>query len=512
MAVHISIVHELLNLISQYNYTNMIGYISPRQSISHGDYHKYYLSEEYWLDTRRCFRYGKENPDQLFEIFGAFNDEDPIDVHDDICNRISRESELYASVGHVTLGMRSLHISDWIKSMQKPDTFSDELMLFALSRTYQHHSCLFTSFRGWSTIDLNDLLSFDEMLTVCHVKLVYIEERMFGELCLKPFSTEWKEIVTAVPKYMVSNKKSPPPALDITVKLTAESNVPAIMGIINDDHDDLSHSTTTAMVADTASPDQMQVTGPTSDMNVINTSGASPSLTINADTNGLNDTEPIDSDSETTKTDEEPVIGINSNTDTPENNMKGINPDTPTEENDMKDKNINMLDASSSDSNAMNDINSVQPLNSFNDETKGTATNAVNSGSIVTMIGLNNGDFNIEDTSIDWALHPDQARAMENVDTLVPSLSTQDHNSDISSECECITEDPEGYLLWIHEQEAKKHCYSVPLKRLSSGDIYTMSGKAPKWSEIDPYSSLKDEGDNTDISETKKSDEETDSR
>ena len=83
-------------------------------------------------------------------------------------------------------------------------------MLFALSQTYQCYSCVYTSFRGWSTITSDELLLFDEMLTVCHVKLVYIGERMFGELCLKPFSSKRKQMVTAVPKYIVSDENSPP--------------------------------------------------------------------------------------------------------------------------------------------------------------------------------------------------------------------------------------------------------------------------------------------------------------
>ena len=66
---------------------------------------------------------------------------------------------------------------------------------------------------------------------------------------------------------------------------------------------------------------------------------------------------------------------------------------------------------------------------------------------------------------------------------------------DISSEREMVTDNLVQFLLDMQKREAEKCRYSVPLTRLTPGDIYILSGKAPKWSDIDPYSSLEEELD-----------------
>ena len=74
MAADNKIARELLNVVSPYNYISSIALLSQNDIMQQTLFHKTSLSEEYWLDTRHCFQYGRHNPDQLFELFRAFND------------------------------------------------------------------------------------------------------------------------------------------------------------------------------------------------------------------------------------------------------------------------------------------------------------------------------------------------------------------------------------------------------------------------------------------------------
>ena len=139
----------------------------------------------YWLDVRHCYRYGKKNLQQLFEIFGCFNNEEPEDVRSDICNRIKMEMKLYAKVGTVHLLFISNDIEKWLKIMKNNRNYGDPLMLYTLSRTFQRHAVVLCANRAWSTVGTDDPIDSDQLLEICHVKLVYIGHNMFSELCEK---------------------------------------------------------------------------------------------------------------------------------------------------------------------------------------------------------------------------------------------------------------------------------------------------------------------------------------
>ena len=57
--------------------------------------------------------------------------------------------------------------------------------------------------------------------------------------------------------------------------------------------------------------------------------------------------------------------------------------------------------------------------------------------------------------------------------------------------------DPEKAVHKIWKNDALFHNWSVPLKKLSKHDIYDLSHKPPDWSNMDPYSGLEDESEDT---------------
>ena len=64
-------VFELMNLVSPFNYTNNVLHLNISDILDQPAFDKLELSAKYWLDVRHCYRYGKKNPQQLFEIFGG---------------------------------------------------------------------------------------------------------------------------------------------------------------------------------------------------------------------------------------------------------------------------------------------------------------------------------------------------------------------------------------------------------------------------------------------------------
>ena len=60
-----------------------------------------------------------------------------------------------------------------------------------------------------------------------------------------------------------------------------------------------------------------------------------------------------------------------------------------------------------------------------------------------------------------------------------------------------VIPDPEKAVCEIWMNNALSHNWSVPLKRLSKHDIYDLSHKPPDWSNMDPYSRLEDESEDT---------------
>ena len=201
MAADNKIARELLNMVSPYNYISSIALLSQNDIMQQTLFHKTSLSEEYWLDTRHCYRYCRHNPDQLFELFEAFNDCEALELREEMCNRVEDEKDLYDSIGHVPVRLKCNNIDMWIKLMRNQNTFGEKLMLFALVQTFQRHVVVYGKNRCWCTIGTDEPINGDRLLEVCQVHLVYIGENMYGELRRKPFATKRPQFMSATPVY-----------------------------------------------------------------------------------------------------------------------------------------------------------------------------------------------------------------------------------------------------------------------------------------------------------------------
>ena len=167
-----SIVSELLHLLSTHNYSGDITHLTNRDVLAQKVYPHTPLSKTYWLDTCQCYTQWKKNSQQLFELFGVFNEEPATKVRSDMITHIIAEKEFYSCIRSNHLKKLKLSIDDRIQLMQLDSVFGDKLMLCTLSRTYQRHTVVFTSLRCWSTVGSDEPISGLHLLEICQVHLL----------------------------------------------------------------------------------------------------------------------------------------------------------------------------------------------------------------------------------------------------------------------------------------------------------------------------------------------------
>ena len=132
-----SIANKLFDLLSAYNYTTDVTHLTNRDVLAQKVFPHTPLSHTYWLDTHRCYTQCKKNSQQLFELFGAFNDESAKTVRSAMITHINAEKEFYSHVSGQHLKKLKLSIEEWLNLMCSDSVFADELMLYTLARTYQ---------------------------------------------------------------------------------------------------------------------------------------------------------------------------------------------------------------------------------------------------------------------------------------------------------------------------------------------------------------------------------------
>ena len=71
--------------------------------------------------------------------------------------------------------------------MSSDSVFGDKLMIYALLRTYQRQTVVFTSRGFWMTLRSDDPISVNRIMEICDIKLLYVGLHMYGELRRKLF-------------------------------------------------------------------------------------------------------------------------------------------------------------------------------------------------------------------------------------------------------------------------------------------------------------------------------------
>ena len=135
-----SIAAELMSIILVHSYRRYIQCIWSRDALQLEDFNTKPISTSHWIDTRNSYTGSLINSGFMYELFGAFSEEDPVTVRTVMLNLIKAEYELYSTVGRVVLNVRGCDLDTWLEEMDSNITILDELMLYALSRAYNRHT------------------------------------------------------------------------------------------------------------------------------------------------------------------------------------------------------------------------------------------------------------------------------------------------------------------------------------------------------------------------------------
>ena len=235
---------ELFQLLSPYNHINIIAHLSNKDIFVQKHFVYHWLNKSYWMDTRKCYKQRRKNSQQIFEIFGAFNEENPTQVRENVVKLIQEEKDIYSSVGQHDLCHCKLSIDEWIILMSSDSVFSDKLMLYALSRIYERHVVIFTAHGYWTTVGSDEPLSPLRLLDICEVKLMYIGMHMYSELKLKPFVPVHLPAITESPCGNILRPTEPDTITEKAVDLTTSTSIPPPVMVTDDDVTEGSESDT----------------------------------------------------------------------------------------------------------------------------------------------------------------------------------------------------------------------------------------------------------------------------
>ena len=132
----------------------------------------------------------------MLEYFGVFSNLDATSLRNKSISIVKEDIEYWSYVGAVVTRMKFITFQEWLNYMVKPDSISNELMLFILCRVHYRHAVVYTTNRSWSTVKSTKPLSTEETHTLSDLHLVYVGDCMYGELRRLPMAPAPNRSVT----------------------------------------------------------------------------------------------------------------------------------------------------------------------------------------------------------------------------------------------------------------------------------------------------------------------------
>ena len=176
-----SMAKELLSLVSPYSYSDKISKINPSDVVLPPAWPMMSMSTDYWIDVSYCYDdKNRRNPDCLLDMFSRYSGELPTDVRNDVLNSIVEENLFFEHVGSKYMKEICTNLDTWVEDMRDPLSYGDEMLLYALSRRYNRHVLVHTTGKTWSTVANYEQMTDDQLLEICHLRLIYIGIGLYG--------------------------------------------------------------------------------------------------------------------------------------------------------------------------------------------------------------------------------------------------------------------------------------------------------------------------------------------
>ena len=151
-------------------------------------------SIDHEIDTTRTYR-GKQcktlNPNQLFEIFGVYNGEEPDVVRAMMVKWVRDNSEEFEKATGLGMLGKDLDIDNWLIDMSSSRTRGDEFALFALCKLYHRHACIVNTSRLWHTCSVEGCPDEESVKARCDLRFIQLTCDSWALLRPKPGSSRY---------------------------------------------------------------------------------------------------------------------------------------------------------------------------------------------------------------------------------------------------------------------------------------------------------------------------------
>ena len=187
-----SIAAEMMAIINTRRYKQIVPSLPGGAGLSDYVFPKTVLAKRYTLDVKRWIDGSFMNPSAMFEIFGAFNNETPLQVRRrmmkylGISKKRGAEECKILKNSWIALHMKGQSAREWADTMFQRDVPGDEILLYTLCKIYHCHAVVFTSANIWTTYEPDRQLTEAELFDACELRFLFIEPGVFGELRLRP--------------------------------------------------------------------------------------------------------------------------------------------------------------------------------------------------------------------------------------------------------------------------------------------------------------------------------------
>ena len=175
------IAEELVGLINRVEYKTHISYLPDSQGMDIKSFDNSSLQDMYYLDTLNCVTKSKRyNRKCLFDTFGSICDL----TGDEMKERVIKEIETYRTwfkdAGTCALGMRGIMFDAWLTKLKRPQTWPNELCLYALCILTRRHTLVFTAGQPWCTMEKKSGVTLLIAQEMCEVILLYLGNKLYG--------------------------------------------------------------------------------------------------------------------------------------------------------------------------------------------------------------------------------------------------------------------------------------------------------------------------------------------
>ena len=152
------------------------------------DYSRSSFAERYVLDTVNLYWPGRVNRSHVYDVFVEhMPHQDGCKTHLDMINYVSENRDRYEVDCHIVLKMHELNLNTWACKMSYYENGADELAIHAMSDMANVHTMILTHSKPWTTLDSAvQCVDIYQMIELCQVKLVYLENNEFSRLRKRP--------------------------------------------------------------------------------------------------------------------------------------------------------------------------------------------------------------------------------------------------------------------------------------------------------------------------------------